>query len=245
MSDEVMVLEEKVGLRLVATDPAQLQQSQKQLIAWCDRKIRAVREEAREFRQNLDVAKASKWNTARPKAYLRLAEGRLTFYRKIKDALEAGFYIVPNFPIDLFAIRTTAKEPSGRTERYQSKWNWRVTPERSMLLESGDGDNVNPEPVTSRRASQVTGANGSTQTVYDLTPTTFVDVDFPFVLAKPQVLEETQRAMALKIFDEIGTCPQTKKSDPMVIGIIKAPRRGYMQKQVSFLIAWFLDTDTL
>ncbi len=234
------------NLRLVALDPKQLQNSQQQLIAWCAGKMTQMEVEVSELTTNLDIATNSHWNTSRPKAALRNAKGRLNFYEKIRDALEAGFFIIPNFPCDIFAIRTEKDGPEF-TQKYIDNYsrNYGVNDSRSELPVSGEGEYVNPAPIHS------TYSHKTTKEGKDIVENTLVvegwkeSVDFPFVLAKPEVLTATQRAMALKIFDEMGVCPQTKKSDPLVVGIIKAPKNGHSQKQVSFLVAWFLDTETL
>ncbi len=247
MSNETaLALPSPQNLRLVALDPAALQNSQKQLIDWCDRKIVEVQAEVDDFDKNLQIAKASKWNTARPKAALRVALGRLTFYEKIRDALMAGYYIVPNFPCDIFAIRTGTIGPEGVSiDKYENYQNRYVPNDRAEdLMPTGIGDYVNPQPAY-HNSSYPVKVDDKDKHRNRLILEGWKDVDFPFVLAKPEVLTATQRAMAMKVFDTLGVCPQTKKSDPLVIGKIKAPKRGYQQKEVSFLVAWFLDTEVL
>lgn len=245
MSTEETALASPVqeNLRLVALDPKQLQQSQQQLIGWCDGKIAEVSAEVDDLQSNLDISKKAKWNTARAKNSLRIAKGRLIFYTKIKEALGAGFYIVPNFPCDIFAIRTTAAKPSEYgTANYE---HFNLPLETGQLKEVGVGQYQNPETYVSTTKLKRQDSNGKEIISYKKEATSYQEMDFPFVLAKPQVLSATQRAMALKIFDELGVCPQTKKSDPLVLGIIKAPKFGWSQKQVTFMVAWWLDTNTL
>lgn len=247
MSEETAIaLPAPTNLRLVALDPAQLQNSQKQLIDWGRAKIASVKGEIADLTDNLAIAKKAKWNTARPKAHLRMAEGRLIFYEKLEAALMAGFFIIPNFPCDIFAIRMGRIGPTSpsivRTENYPNYY--RPVDQKPELMEAGSGDYVNPEPAFSNASWPVT-VDGKEKHHNEMTLHGWKDVDFPFVLAKPQVLNATQRAMALKIFDELGVCPQTQKSDPLVVGIIQAPKRRFAQKQVSFLVAWWLDTEVL
>jgi len=94
-----------------------------------------------------------------------------------------------------------------------------------------------------------TDSKGQQKEQYLYKATKFRELDFPFLLVKPQVLDATQIAMAAKIFDEIGIAPEgvihSRKPDPMILGIIKAPKRGYTHKKITFLIAWFLNTDTV
>ena len=58
---------------------------------------------------------------------------------------------------------------------------------------------------------------------------------------KPRVLQATQHAMAMQIFDELGVMPAVKKTDPVVIGRIIGPGN----KEMSFLISWFIDRKDL
>ena len=70
----------------------------------------------------------------------------------------------------------------------------------------------------------------------------FKDIDFPFKLAKPQIMEATAAAMALKVFDQIGCLPQFRAPDPIICGQILKPKD---RQPVTFFIAWWLDTKTL
>lgn len=251
MSDETaLALPAETNLRLVALDPAQLQRSQQQLIAWAAQKMAHVAQEVADFKSNLEIATKSKWNTARPKAALKLAEGRLLFYSKIKDALEAGYYIVPDFPCDIFAIRTERYTPKPNTQiRSYSNGQNTVPDEKSQILPSGEGENRNPQQLVSTTDASYINAKGEGVSQFRFEATGWDEIDFPFALAKPQILDATQRAMALKIFDEMAVAPagsrRSTKPDPMVLGYILGPKRGFSQKKVAFLVAWFLDTETL
>lgn len=236
-------------LRLVALNPIQLQNSQKELIAWANGKIDSTETDIREFEENLAVARKNKWSIRRPQAAVRYSVGLRTFYEKLRDALIAGYYIVPNFPVDVFAIRTTGGAPSnGKFGKYEdSSYKQTLLPSEiePPLPPSGEGEYRDPRPAAKFLSRQYKNEKQETRYENITEITGFREVDFPFVLAKPEVLNATQQAMMLKIFDEMAVCPQTAKSDPLVLGIIKAPKRGYSQKQVTFLVAWFLDTNTL
>jgi hypothetical protein len=71
--------------------------------------------------------------------------------------------------------------------------------------------------------------------------TDFMDVAFPLQAAKPELMNATAQAMALKIFDEIGVAPNRRGKDPLILGVINGPQ---FRKQY-FLIAWYLDTRAL
>jgi hypothetical protein len=80
-----------------------------------------------------------------------------------------------------------------------------------------------------------------------LVPTDFVDeIDFPFVLTKPIILEATERAINEKIFDDLGVLPARQRNgDPMVIGRIRDPRGVPDARYLSFMVCWFVDTTQL
>jgi len=85
----------------------------------------------------------------------------------------------------------------------------------------------------------------------------FLDVEFPLLACRPAIIDATTRAMALKVFDEIGILPPdsshtdmaaARKGDPVIVGRIVDPRAkpGWAQrKRLSFLIGWFVDTKDL
>jgi hypothetical protein len=171
------------------------------------------------------------------------------YYEKIRDALMAGYYIVPNFPVSVFAIRTADDNPPSSKQfvKYEvSSYQSKNQPNEivSELPASGEGEYRDPRPAARFLSRKI--QDGDKTKFENITEITgWCDVEFPFVMAKTQVLTATQNAMMLKIFDEMAVAPQQRQPDPMVLGIIKAPKRGYAQKQVTFLVAWFLDTQTL
>ena len=98
-------------LELTATTPVEMQQAQAALIEWCGRKIAAMKHDAAELAENLAIAIRNKWKSSTLKRHADLAVKRVTFYEKIKAALEAGYCIVPHFPVTIFAIRTGRDTP--------------------------------------------------------------------------------------------------------------------------------------
>src|SRR6185503_1645139 len=105
------ILDEADDFTVFATNPADMVGAQRSMILWCARKIQAVKVELAEAQTNLDAAKAHKWSPAAWAKQVKLHTEKMEFYRKIKMALEAGYYIVPPFPVDTFAIRV--KESAG------------------------------------------------------------------------------------------------------------------------------------
>jgi hypothetical protein len=79
------------------------------------------------------------------------------------------------------------------------------------------------------------------------TPTEFDEnIRFPFTFAKPQILKATSRAMALKVFDELGCLPAPNRrarptaGDPIIVGRI-VHKEGWSEKVFTFMVAWFMD----
>lgn len=67
--------------------------------------------------------------------------------------------------------------------------------------------------------------------------------DFPFLAVKPAVLAATQNAMALRVFDEIGTVQNSAGRDPIIVGRLLDPRGN--GRVSTFFIAWWLNTADL
>lgn len=217
---------------LTATLPGEMIEAQDQLIAWCENKIAVEKADAEELRLATDHAKKCKWKYSTLQSNYYKAVRRVEYYEKIKLSLEAGFYIVPNFPIQMFAIRTKSKRPS-----YAKMTEWRGGSDfkqDAKELPVGEGEYKNPFPV-------IYETGGENKHFY---PGEWDQFEFPVMMAKPQIMEATNRAMALRIFDQIGIMPAHRKEDPVIIGQIHR-KSGYNTKTVSFMIAWHLNTNVL
>jgi len=238
-------------LVVIAQNPAEMQAAQTQLTAWAGRKCAEAEAERLDLATNLAIAKKNKWNTKTLERALDRAEKRLSFQQKVEAALSNGFCIIPNFPVDIFAIRTTAKNP-----RENVTTNWGGTIDQATTSpELGEGRYVNTRPTERTREWKEKNADGREVTLHNARAVAFQDVDFPFAVAKTRVVEATSRAMALNIFDEVGILPfrpghhagdaRLMNADPMVIGKIKMRRNAYAFREISFLVTWFIDTKTL
>lgn len=227
-----------------------MREAQTQLISWCEQKIAAMKHDAAELAENLSIALRNKWKSSTLKRHADLATKRVTFYEKIKAALEAGYCIVPNFPVTLFAIRTDKTKPATMftcTEHY-SKPHYAKTQE-AKLLTVGEGEYQNPNPIVEEiHTDIVTDERENTKQVWTSEAVGWNEIDFPINMAKPIIMEATERAMKQKIFDELGILPDSKpKKDPLIVGRILDPRpTGYEpQKFVTFIVAWHLNVRDL
>lgn len=244
---EALTKVEDHDLRLVALHPGQLEACQQQLIAWAEAKYQSETQKAMELKKNYEAASIARIRTDLILKHLNAATKRAMFFAKVGEAVKAGYYIIPNMPMDVFAIRTKGGAPYKQTNAYYSHDSLR--PVEPTLLPPGEGDYQNPQLAERYKTTTGRDSEGAERKVYLTISDGFRDeIDFPFVLAKPEVVTATQQALALKIFDEVGVMParRERRSDPMVIGRIRNPRfRNDRNRDISFLIAWFLDTDRI
>ena len=246
---------------LTATNPSEMRHAQHELIVWMQNKIILVRGEvdqakveAAELVEAYEVAKRRKWNTItiakhRDLAAKRvtLAEARVDYYSKILAALLAGYYIVPPMDMELFAIRTDKKKPA----KHFKMLSWEMQgnfQQASKPMPIGDGDYKNPHPkVVSESWNEIKGTDG--RTVKPFYADAWYSIEFPVNMLKPRIMESTGRAMALKIFDELGVLPQDFKRnpDPVILGRIFEPKKhgNHSQKVITFMVAWHLNTKDL
>lgn len=233
------VVDEPMDFTVIAHSPKDMEAAQRSLILWAARKIQAIKIEIAEAAQQLTLHQEKKWNTAGWRSEIAKKERRAEFYRKIKMALEAGYYIVPPFPIDIFAIRTKKTSPLPKDSRYPDNHD-----QKAQILPAGQGRYVDPKPLRESYADTEKTRDGKERQVTRYYASEFQDVDFPFKLARAEIREATDQAMGLKVFDRFGVLPRFRSPDPVVCGQILKPGLPYEQP-VNFFITWWLDTRTL
>lgn len=225
------------NIQLTALVPEQMKVSQENLITWCSGKINSINEEIQELKESVEHATKMKWATSTLKRQLAKAEKRILFFNKIAAALKAGFVIVPNFPVTVFAIRTSRDKPLTML----SDRHWGDKEQKPMELPLGEGEYQNPFPVVDRERTRL--ADGKTED--RSMATDWAELEFPVSMMKPEIMEATNHAMALELFDQFGVLPKTRNEDPIIIGQIVNKRGQYSNKIVSFMIAWHFDTKVL
>lgn len=248
------------NFELSATNPEEMVQCHQTAIAWAKRKIELIHQEAEvllgeiaELDAAYQHAKKCKWKwqalfnafgTATKRREFTLE--RVEYYKKMLAAFEAGYYIVPNFPVTLFAIRTGKAKPKRMWARlcYSDNKNFEQEPQ---VLPAGVGEYVNPQPIVKKDWSSADTKPGQ-NTTYRFEAASWQQLDFPANMARVHVMDAATRAMDAKIFDEVGFLPQDYKRnpDPLLIGRLIDPRSTtYSKRYVSFIIAWHIDTKTL
>ncbi len=234
--------------QLLALDEAQMRAAHQRMIDWaiaqqdeCDRE-RAGEEE------NERIARNNGWGIKPFRRRIGLLAQRHDFYQKIEHALRAGYVIVPNFAMDVFAIRTDAESPRPNTQTAdQGRW---ISPnnftQNAKRLELGDGRYVSPDPELHENTYSVDDGKGGKVAKVDRWAAAFTGVNFPMSLAKPMLMEATATAMQAHVFDEIGVAQdqaQSVRGDPIIVGRILNPRRT--RPAISFFIGWYFDPSAL
>lgn len=249
MSDASIVPVEGGNLELSASTPREMVESHNAMIEWCNHKIAMVQNEATELRSAYEHARMRKWKSDTLKRHADLADKRVVYYTKFKTALGAGYCVVPNFPVTLFAIRTTAKKPK-HGYAWLTSSHMKNFEQEAKVLPQGDGEYKNPQPVILEDPTNIKEEGISyKQKVHPVWADRWDDLEFPANMARLHVMEAATRAMALKVFDELGMLPADHKRnpDPILVGRLIDPRpQSYGPKKVvSFMIAWHIDTRTL
>lgn len=272
--DELAVIEEEIvhddprapETHLVATDPVEMKAAQGDLKAWLEGRLSVLERDIIEANAALNEARKNGWATGAITSARNRAVDEETFYNKILCAVEAGYTMIPDFPIQVFAIREgeRAREQSqtyiGVPHASNTGMGRPVAPD---CAPAGVGDYRNPQPATwtSTRENKLATPENKQPRYY----TTVIryshpaaPISFPVKSTRSPVMRATARAMKEKTFDQIGVCMPTtavaggrqvqraaRAGDPLIIGQIVGKRVGSRQKIVSFIIAWHLNLNDL
>lgn len=259
---------------LVATDPVGMKAAQGNVRAHLEQKLSDIEREIIEANRALNEARRYGWATGALTSARNRLVGDETYYNKILAAVEAGHTIIPEFPIEVFAVRR------GEREKYQQQTFQRVVSAQDTWLghaavpdcaPAGAGEYRNPEPDTyvNTIENRAPGAQERNEPRYYSTversgyPRGSIVV--PSNVARSVIMKSIAGVMAEKVFDQIGVClpvqkaakgrvirPQPRRrqmnaavGDPLVIGQVLRKNEGGKQRCVSFIIAWHLNLDEL
>jgi hypothetical protein len=240
-----LIQRESEHQNIYALTPAEMVPAQQELIAWCDQTIVALKDALDELGLHQKLAIENGWRTSVVESGLNRTARRVTYYEKMKAALQAGYLLVPNMPIDVLAVRVArAKQPE---QTRDSPWG-RFSAEPQAALPAGKGRYVDETLPQHVRHYQDLDDKGNVVQKKQWYSGDYDEVDFPIALTKPIILEAAARAMALKVFDEIGRVRNDgqsfrSKADPILVGRLRDPRKNRLG--ATFFIAWWVDTSTL
>jgi hypothetical protein len=233
-------MENTMDTQLIALDPHQMAQAQNWLIEWCDGKLKLLDGEMIQAHGIIDALRKGSMSDARGRRLVSSINKRVAFYTKIKAALSAGYYILPPIPHQAFAVRTTKVLPPPETRRQDWSGSAEVA---GQSLPVGEGEYKNAIAVRAVIDEEERERNGKTELVRVWENTAWREIEFPFFPVKPEIIEATSKALSKKIFDWLGVAPQSRSTDPMVIGCIRHYKQ--YQQPLHFFVAWWLNVDTL
>ncbi len=244
MADELVL---SAPTSLVALSPGDMPAAQQQIRQWCQTRIVQLGSDLRDFRQNLRQARQMHWRRSSWQRLISRTKAKMLYYTKIKVAVEAGYLVIPNFPAEIMAVRVDKTAPGWKSGSYPTQIN-EAKPD--LNLPPGEGRYVDEMLPTYDSSYKETLPDGKQRAISRATRTNrYTETpDFPMTLVKPIVLEATQRAMALNVFDRIGLAhggsnmsKARRRSDPLVVGQILNPGDRYHQKRVTFFVAWWIN----
>lgn len=252
---------------LTALNPAEMQAAQGDMRAHLEAKLTVIEREIVEANSALNEARRNGWATGKLISARNHLVDDETYYNKILAAVEAGHTIIPEFPIEVFAVRRG--EPDKRQSQTYTGYvsvgeTWLSHPVRPDCAPAGAGEYRNPEPQTDNDGQWDAEGKRISSTILK-TGKPAGPIMFPHMTARAPIMKATAEAMANKTFDQIGVClpvqkaakgrvirPQPRRrqmnaavGDPLVIGQVLRKNEGGRQRCVSFIIAWYLDLNEL
>jgi hypothetical protein len=229
-----------MNTQIIALNPSELGIAQSSLTGWCEKKIGEWDVDLKLHTEALEHAVANKWKTEGHRKAVNKAAGKIKFYEKIKAAIEAGYILVPNFPLDIFAIRTNRQNPSGKPT--DAKWN--DFPQKAQALPVGEGRFVSATPTKESYDEERTNKDGSKRDVTVYYPEALEEeIEIPMSLVKPEIMRAVDVARAQRIFDSIGVSTD-QRGDPIVCGQIHESS-AWSSKRLTFFLVWYVDLNDI
>lgn len=225
---------------VMANSTAELPGLQGPVLGWARKRLDQERVDLQELEQSLAMAKKQRWGTTALRNARNKSIAAVTFYEKVVDALEAGYVLFPPVPnADVIAFRCGTPHMNEVQDTRNVNWERpRQVMQASTPLTSGEGDYYNPVPKWVKMRSY------KTEKGEDRAEWRSLDLDspqFPLAMAKPEIIEATNAAMEMRVFDEIRMFPFERRptGDPCLLGtVIEKQFPGRQQRRHYFLISW-------
>jgi hypothetical protein len=212
-------------------------EAQQTLTGWIENKLADAKRDLSSAESVFNLLQKAKLRTQPASTLIRKARMRITMYDKVAAALAAGYYLIPPFDVQVFAIRTDRRYPSRKEATYDQS-NVEADARR---LPVGEGEFKNPVALREDAGYTETKKNhdGTTRDVTVYANTEFDDLELPARAMKPTIIEATHKALREKIFDTLGIAPSYRSSDPLIVGQIKHWNR--LHEPLTFFVAWWTD----
>jgi hypothetical protein len=240
-------------LVVIADNPQEMVEAQHATIAVVGGKLERAQSELADASQTLITLQESGLSTTAAERIMRSAESRVVFLEKAKQALEAGYVIVPEMPCDVVAIRVKRDNPKKQHE-IGGNYTPSISLEKAPGLPAGEGQYVDPLPDSEikkfRELKPQSQGGGEIVKTHRVTTGWDTDIELPVEFLKPAVVARTGKVMMRKLFDEVAvvgassryTSGRARKIDPMVVGSVID---GVNKRKLWFLVAWFVDTSEI
>lgn len=237
-------------VQLAATDAASMAMGQEHMVEFFIGRLREAEAEVAEAERNVETAENCGFQMGSFKRHLSLARRMVRFYEKCSVVVKAGHALVPNFPADVFAVRTDRDKPKAK-ERYNQ---WQPGNAAFIVdtvdLSLGEGEYVDSDPLVDGRIDSQWKKDEKTGEWKSNTfwkAIEFQDVHFPDSTRNSDVMIAVHQAMDLKAFDDFGVLPdrRERQQDPIIVGRVKDPRRHRSHLPLCFMVAWYVDTRTI
>ena len=104
----------------VAVNATEMKNATAGIKKWLEAKLLSIDAEIVQLQDTLDAAIRHKWKSSGFKSQLQREKQRQLYYQKLLAAIHAGFTIVPNMDVNIFAIRATwlSSQVCGRGSRH-------------------------------------------------------------------------------------------------------------------------------
>lgn len=228
---------------VIATTPQGMIAAQPKLLEWCEARIDSGRRDLSLAESTFNALQRAKMRTQSASAQINKARRRIGFYEKVRAAIAAGYYIVPPFELQVFAIRTDRMPDEEESE------NSRGNEHKARVLPVGEGAYVDPVPAreqigTKTKIRDYGSDKGKEYQValYD-NADEFNAVSLPLRAQRPEIIDAVSGALEQKIFDALGIAPAYRAADPIICGQIIRPEK--YSTPVTFFVAWWLDQSDL
>lgn len=233
---------------LVALNAGEMPSVQQNLIRVCDQRLAALRVDFEDARKNYDHAVKRKWASAPFKRLMTRWQKQITYYEKIRRAVELGCVVIPPLAgAEVVAIRTKRKNPRSGTQTVHRNWvreeDFTQLPEG---LPIGEGRYVSPNP--SIEVEHI-GTDDRDRDEWLQWADGFLPVEFPIAVVNPRILEAMGAAEDLKLFDSICVIrgqtsrgeTRARDGDPVLVGHVRDPRgTRWSRPGLYFFLAWFM-----
>jgi hypothetical protein len=230
-----------------------MQAAQLDIAAWLRNRLKSLFAEWSELDAALNEAARNGWRMEPLQRQLNKVGAQEKFYTKALLAVEAGYTIVPEFPIDVFAIRVKRKHVTQQYVETRGQWSNPVSnieDQQSDLPTAGEGRYESPTAKLRGQTRTENDGKGGKEIIKCAFTDDWGDIVFPLKAARPVVMNATAQAMAMKVFDQIGICRPVRNAaartgDPLIVGQVLSNGPHWSRKCINFIIAWHLNLNEL